>query len=356
MPEPREIAIFLPNWVGDAVMATPALRALRRRFTEAEIVFVGRAGPRRVLAGGGFCDAELDAPPTFAGMLDTARRLRTGGRKDLAVLLPNSFRSALTACLARCRRRVGYARDARALLLTEPISPPRNPDGSPTVPPAVEYYAALATAVDAPVSDRRMELATTSDWDAQADALLARAGRNPDRPLVVLNPGGAFGPSKLWPAERYARVADALIDACGAEVLVNAAPTEREIAAAVCGAMRRRPLVNFALQDNTLDLLKSLLARADLLITNDTGARHIAAALATPCVTIFGSTDPDRTTIYAPRERILRADVPCAPCQQKTCPNPPGPEFHQCMRAIEPERVLAAARDLLDVPRREAAR
>jgi heptosyltransferase-2 len=144
-------------------------------------------------------------------------------------------------------------------------------------------------------------------------------------------------------------LADALVDRRGAAIIINAAPSERAIARQVAGAMRRRPAVNLADFDNTIGLLKGLLSRCDLLITNDTGARHIAAALGVPVVTIFGSTDPRWSAIDYQLERIVRLDVPCSPCQKPTCPQPPGPMYHQCMEAITPDAVLAPAEELLDL-------
>jgi heptosyltransferase-2 len=142
-------------------------------------------------------------------------------------------------------------------------------------------------------------------------------------------------------------VADELIEDLRAGIIINAAPAEKDIASAVEAAMKHPPLVNFARRSNSLGLLKGLLRRCDLLITNDTGARHFAAALGTAVVTIFGSTDPTWAQIDYPRERILRADVPCGPCQKKRCLQPPGPTFHRCMVAIPPEMVAQAARELL---------
>jgi heptosyltransferase-2 len=163
----------------------------------------------------------------------------------------------------------------------------------------------------------------------------------------MLNPGASFGPSKLWPAERFAAVGDELIERFGAAVIINAAPSEKAVAAAVASAMRHPPLINLGERANSLGLVKALLRRCDLLITNDTGARHLGVALGAAVVTVFGSTDPARTELRYARERIVRADVPCSPCQQKTCPNPAGATFHQCMAAISTQMVLAAAEELL---------
>jgi heptosyltransferase-2 len=188
---------------------------------------------------------------------------------------------------------------------------------------------------------------------AAAEALLAEAGLAGadavgDGPLVMLNPGASFGTSKMWSAGRYAALADMLVERRGARIIINAAPSERHIAAWVGQAMTHPPAINFAGRDNTLGLLKALLRRCDLLVTNDTGARHLAAAMRIGVVTIFGSTDPQWARIDYPCERQVRVAVPCSPCQQKLCTQPAGPAYHQCLEAITPEMVYAVAAELLD--------
>jgi len=350
MSVPEKVVIFLPNWVGDVVMATPALRAIRAQMASAEITLFGGATAVGVLDGLGWADRTLldesRRRPGAWHFLRTARRLRRE-RFDLAVLMPNSLRTAALARLGGCRRRVGYDRDGRGWLLSEKLQPPRDEAGQFRPVPMIDYYLALAERLGATGASRQMQLGVTAADEAEADAIFAEAGIDRGRPVVMLNPGAAFGPSKMWPAERYAAVADALIERRGGQVIVNAAPNEKAIAARVVEAMRNTPAVSFGERDNTIGLLKALMRRCDLLITNDTGARHFAAALGAGVVTLFGSTDPVWAQIDYPRERIVRVDVPCSPCQQKVCPMPAGPEHHQCMTAITPEMVLAAAEELL---------
>lgn len=354
MSEPRRIAIFLPNWVGDVVMATPAIRALRSRFARAEMVAVGKAVALDTLAGLGWFDETIEdvsrRRPRVVNWVRMRRRLRRR-RADLAVLLPNSFRAALLARMAGARRIAGYDRDGRGRLLTDRLEPPTDAEGRFTPVPMIEYYNALAASLGATDLTRRMELAVEPRFADEADALLAGAGVNDSAPLVMLNAGASFGPSKLWAPGRYAALADRLIERRGARIIINAAPSERDIAADVENAMTRPAALSFARRDNTLGLLKALLRRCDLLVTNDTGARHFAAALGIGLVTLFGSTDPVWARIDCGRERIVRVDVPCGPCQRKVCPLD-GADEHRCMKAITVERVLDAAETVLD----EAAR
>jgi len=350
MPQAERIAVLLPNWVGDVVMATPALRALRRCFAGSEIVHVGRPVALELLAGGDLADGQMTDLSHGRSMpinlLRQAGRMRKR-RFDLAVLLPNSFRSALLCWLGRVGRIAGYDRDGRGWMLSDKLAPPRDSDGRLLPVSAIDYYNALARMLGAEADSRRMFLPSGR---ADADGLIARVTGGDDRPTVMLNPGASFGPSKVWPAERYAAVADALIERHGARIVINAAPSERRVAATVAKAMRHRPTINLAEHDNTISLLKSLMRLCCLLITNDTGARHMAAAIGIGVVTVFGSTDPAWSRIDYPLERTVRVDVPCGPCQKKRCPLPVGKMRLRCLTAITPEMVLAAAEELLAVP------
>ena len=183
------------------------------------------------------------------------------------MLLSNAFRVALVCRLGRIRERVGYDRDSRGWLLTDRVPVPREADVSFTITPALDYYLTLAERLGCDVSDRSMELAVEPDAAAEAEALFAAAGIDPSRPVVIINPGASFGSSKLWMPDRFASVANALIDTRGAQIILNAAPSEKAIAKAVADAMTHAPAVNFAERDNTLALLKAITARAALMIT-----------------------------------------------------------------------------------------
>ncbi|KPK85702.1 MAG: hypothetical protein AMJ81_03075 [Phycisphaerae bacterium SM23_33] len=341
--EPRRIVVFVPNWVGDAVMFTPTLRAIRARFRDSQITLFARPAPAAVLTPNPWTGNMI---VDRGGFIANVRWLRRG-RFELAVLGPNSFRSGLLARLGGAARRLGYSRGGRGALLTDKLDPPRDTGGTFAVVPALDYYLRLAEHLGCDVADKRMELAVADADAARADSLLSQAQADTGRPIVILNPGASFGSSKMYPAERFARVADALIERRGAQIVISAAPAERPVANAVQEAMSRSPLINLGRVGNTLGLLKAMVRRSDLMITNDTGPRHFAAAFNVPVVAIFGATDPERTTIYYDRERIVRVDVPCGPCQRKQCPLPPGPRHHQCMLKIPPEMVLAATEALL---------
>jgi heptosyltransferase-2 len=214
------------------------------------------------------------------------------------LLLPNSFRSALAARMSGAPIRIGYNRDGRGWLLSHKLSPP------PAKPiPAVEYYATLVEfALGSQDIDRRIELHCSADELAQADRLLEGVRR----PFIVLNPG-ANRADKRWPAERFAAVADQLASSHQVSVVVSGSPKESDVLAAVIAASRT-PITDLTARGITLGSLKAVLKQSALLITNDTGPRHIAAALGTPVVTLFGPTDHRWTTLADVNECILLAD------------------------------------------------
>ena len=345
---PERILISIPNWVGDVAMATPALRAIRQRFSSARIVHLERAYVADVLAGTAFADDVVFWPGRGAGPActsstwDLVRRFRRE-RFDLAVLLTNSFRSALLAWLVGAKTRVGYARDGRGWLMTDRLAPSRSTDGrrpgrgrahgryAPV--PALDYYNDIARHLGCDEVSDRLELATLPEDE---DAVDRRIGAiDPGRPLVVLNPGANYGSAKCWPAEYFAELADALADRYDARVVASLSPTEKEIAARLSAAAKR-PIEVFVDPPLGLGPLKALIRRCNLLVTNDTGPRHFAAAFDVPVVTVFGSSDPAWTDTRFARERIAMLTLECQPCMERVCPL----KHHNCMKQLTPAMVL----------------
>ena len=332
--ERNRVLVVMPTWIGDAVMATPALHALRAALPGAYIGALLRQGVDEIVQGLDVFDAVHHAPsggimaPKVAG-----QRIRHE-RYSAALLLTNSFSTALSTRLAGIPRRVGYERDGRAMLLTQTMHAPRRSHTPPynrsrTNPgawapvPACDYYLAITRFVlrgDPTATDIRhtpLTLATTPDDESHTDAILARAGVRHGARLVVLNPG-ANDEKKRWPADRFAALAAVLSREPNTRVLVNGAPAEAALANDIADAANAllaengapdAPVVALPGLGITLGALKALLRRADLLVTNDTGPRHIAAAFATPVVALFGPTDHRWTTItdYLPPARNARA-------------------------------------------------
>jgi heptosyltransferase-2 len=337
---PRRILFRSPNWVGDAVMATPALRALRGAHPDAEIALEAPPYLEALYRGLPTYDAFLPAARGAREVLARAAALRASGF-DWAVLLPDSPRAALAPFLARIPRRVGYARDPlRAALMSERLPTPRQ--GGRRLPlPMVDRYLAITRALGCP--DRGDDLTLCVDPLVAEDVAkrLARCGVGPHDALLAVTPGAAFGASKRWPAEHFARACDEIARRRGLCPVLAPAPGEVAIARDVAARMEERAV---ALVDPPLDLaaLKAVIARSRLLLSNDTGPRQIAVALGCPVVVVMGPTDPRHTSRHQELQRVLREDVPCAPCQLKICPID-----HRCLTQLSPQRAVAAAEELL---------
>ena len=335
------ILVRAPTWIGDAVMATPALRALRAAQPRAEIALEGRPAVGALLGGLASFDRFLADPgrgPRAA--LARARALRSA-RFDWAVLLPDSPRAALGPFLARVPRRVGYAREPlRRALLTEALAPPRE-GGRAHALPMSERYLRITRHLGCPDRGDRLELAVDPAAAEAVERELARRGAGAQERLLVVAPGAAFGPAKRWPTGHFAAAAELVARRLGLLPVVAPGPGEAGLARAIAGAMRVHAL---ALVDPTPDLpqMKALVARAALVLTNDSGPRHLAVALGRPVVVAMGPSDPRTTAQQLERQRVLREPVPCSPCGRRRCPID-----HRCLTRLRPERALAAAEELL---------
>lgn len=340
--KPSRILVMAPNWIGDVVMATPAFRSLRERFAAAHVTAAVRRNARPVLDDCPWFDEVMEVSPEDKGISGTFRlgaKLRRG-RFDLGVLFTNSFRTGLLMRLARVRHVIGYSREFRGFMLTERLHPARK-EGRFVPAPMVDYYLELCRRLGCDVSNRRLELFCREKVASELDEFSRRHGIDWSRRVVVMNPGASFGSSKRWPTGHFARAAETLCEEKGIQVVVTCAPNERALAQSVAEDARCK-VVSLHEEPAGLDLLKPLIERAALLITNDTGPRHYAAAFDTPVVTIFGPTDPKWSDTQFEKELIVSVDVECAPCQLKYCP-----VDHRCMRRVKPELVVEAARKLL---------
>lgn len=298
----ERVLIVMPSWVGDAVMATPVLRLLREQRPQAQIIAVMRPGLDALLNGLETIDEMIvDEMRGFGGVFRAASRMRAHS-PNVGLLLPNSFRSALVMRMARVPVRIGYDRDGRRMLLTHAI-----PAGDVHTPrPMVGYYLDVAAkALEASLPERpRLELAVTGAERDEGDRLL----HDVDGPFVLINPGANKEP-KRWPAERFRETGARLAEERNVRIVVTGSPKERDVVARVIASCDTSPPpVNLVERGVTLGSLKAVVQRAALLITNDTGPRHIAAALGTPIVSLFGPTDHRWTTLPGACEHMLLAE------------------------------------------------
>ena len=340
----ERILIIAPSWVGDVVMATAAIRALRLRFPKAHITALARATGADVLEHNPHLDRIVAADRKGAGpetrsVGDLVRLLREQ-RFDLAVILPNSLRTALLAWRARAKCRVGYAVQWRSFLLTDRVPPPRE-NGRIVPINMVDRYLALCARVGCTELSRSEEVFASDEDIARADEVLSSLGVGADDGLVVLIPGASYGPAKLWGAQKFAEVSDRLIERRGCKVLAHVGPGEEEIGREVAAASERGVLLA---PPGAIDLkvLKGVMRRSALVIANDTGPRHYAVAYGVPNVVILGPTSRRYIDVNLERTRLLQAEVECGPCQLKVCPTD-----HRCMQRITPNEVLEAAESLL---------
>lgn len=339
----RRILVREVNWVGDAVLTLPALEALDRLCPRAEITLLAKPWVCGLFAGHPAADGIIelragDLHRGIRGRLRLARKLYQD-RFDLAVMFPNSLEAALVPWLAGIPRRVGYPTDGRRLLLTYPIPFPAASAGRHQVERYLDIVRALGG--DGPPS---LHLPVTAEARESGERLLRDHGIAPADPVVALAPGSVYGSAKRWPVERFAAVADALVDRRGVRILLIGSGGERPVLERVAAGMRR-PAVNLGGRTD-LPALVGLLERGRLLLTNDTGAMHVAAAIGTPVLAVFGPTDAEATGPLGRHARIVREPVPCSPCLLRECPID-----HRCMRRVSVDRVLEAALELLDAPR-----
>jgi heptosyltransferase-2 len=342
VPVYERIYVRAPNWVGDLVMATTAFERLRGAFPDAHITGAMRPYLRELCDGSDWFD-DVVAAPRVSGIRDLRQQVGAvrAGRFDLAVVLPNSFVTGLVPFLARVPERLGY-RQARPGLMTKGLTavsnrpfwrrygPKRVPDPMPV------YYALLLDLLEIPPGPDRPKLYVRPQDREACEVWLAEQGIRGDQRIVLITAGASFGASKLWVPERFAAVARHFRDRGDAPVLL-AGPSELEPIVRIgelagAGVTVAAPALPFG-------TLKALCERAALMITTDTGPRHLGVAFDVPIVCLIGPTDPRYTNYCLERQTLIRKLLPCVPCQRKVCPL----GHHDCMRAIEVDEVLAAA-------------
>lgn len=343
----RRIWLRTPNWLGDFVMATATFARVRQAFPHAHIVAGVRPYLRPLVGGSGWFDAVVDTPRA-KGLADVWRQVRDmrAQRFDLAIVLPNSLATGLVPFLARVPLRLGY-RQGRPLLMNlgrtaalrrRWFERREGPRRWPTPMPL--YYQELLDELALPAIAVHPRLSVTAEDDTWVRDHLRGLGIAEVTPLLLLVVGANFGSSKLWLPERFAAVA-AHFRQRGMQPLVLVGPSEVElgerIAAGGDAIVLSKPVL-------PLDKLKALVARGALMVTGDTGPRHIAVAFDRPVVCLVGPTDPNYTNYCLEQTVLLRKDLPCSPCQRKVCPL----GHHRCMRDITVEEVIAAGERLLD--------
>jgi heptosyltransferase-2 len=338
------IMIRATNWVGDAILALPAIRAVRRKFPEARISIVARPYVAEIYGEQSICDDLIAYDPMgahrgWSGRTALASELRA--RKfDVALLLQNAFDAAWLAWRSAIPERIGYARDARRLLLTKAIAGPRAGEI-----PAHEkfYYLELvrrAGWIEQLPDDPHIALHVPEARRAKAADTLLEAGVRPHAVRVAIGAGASYGSAKCWPPERFAEWANRFQAETSGDVILFGTAAEAGVSNAIIAGMKKKPI---DLTGKTaIGDLPALLSQCQLFLGNDSGAMHVAAAVGVPVVAVFGPTDPFGTAPVTPRCSIVRDKPYCSPCFLRRCPTD-----HRCMKTITLEMVAAAVKPWL---------
>lgn len=339
-----KIVVRGANWIGDAVMTIPALQLVRAKFPDAVISLLTRSWAEGIFRDAEFIDEIIGIEKSdsrIAGVLDQARMVRSN-KFDLAVLFPNSFESALVAKLSGIPARIGYATEKRSFLLTHAVAVPEwknerhesnyylnlveKIEGS-TIKATSEGFAALLR-----VSDERKD---------SARLFLKEQGVDDTHPIVAIGAGSTNSLAKRWPAENFAKLSDLFDRELHAEIVLLGSAEESSVAAEVAKTKGARPIDLTGRTD--LAEATAILSVADLFISNDMGLAHIAAAVGTPTIVIFGPTNETTTRPLGDNVKVIREPVECSPCMLRECPID-----HRCMTRISPERVFESAAKMLE--------
>ncbi|MDP1571063.1 MAG: lipopolysaccharide heptosyltransferase II [Vicinamibacterales bacterium] len=343
------VVVVAPNWLGDAVMALPAVASVRRQWPSAHLAVAARASvaPLFTLVAG--VDAVITLETTtglgaVARWRRDAHRLASAGA-DTALLLPNSFVSAWIVAQAPIGERWGYAADLRARLLTRAVPRPR------TLLHQADYYLALVEALGITPAPPYAQVQVRGAALEARTRLLEGHGLAAAAPFVAMAPGAAYGKAKQWPPERFAELAARIHAELGWRAVLVGTRSDAPVCAGIARDVQRREPGTPAPVDlsgqTDLPALAAVLASARAVVANDSGAMHLAGAVGAPVVALFGSTNEQQTTPLtaapdAPRPRVITHAAWCRPCMLRECPID-----HRCMRGITAHAVMASITDLV---------
>jgi heptosyltransferase-2 len=333
------ILIRATNWLGDAVISLPAIRAVRENYKSSEITLLAKRSVADIYAR----ESTVDKVIIFAADRWRTAKALAERKFHIGILFPNSFDSALVLRLARIPQIVGYDTDMRGLLLSHPVRPPR---WKGTAHERFYYLELLQAArlidgyhnADDPI---RLDRAS----EAAEEGRLAFIERGIHLPVIGVSPGAAFGSAKCWLPERFAESAAGLATQSGATVVLFGSADDAAACAKVEEALKTYsvPVANLAGQ-TTLRQFIDMTAACSVYLTNDSGSMHVASALGVPTVAIFGATNPKTTGPAGPYNAIIQEKVDCSPCFKRVCPID-----HRCMTRVTAARVFESAANLVQV-------
>ncbi|MCL2790357.1 MAG: lipopolysaccharide heptosyltransferase II [Desulfobulbus sp.] len=344
---PQKILVRSTNWIGDAVMTTPAVRTIRENFPESEIVMLVHPWVSDVFRYSPRVDRLIlydkkGRHKGLRGMLRLVSELRQE-RFDCAILLQNAFEAALIALLAGIPVRGGYATDGRGLLLTHAVQKINELNKKHEV----NYYQRIMQGLGLQPAVNALELFIQGEQIETARRLLSEyTGSHPGKvPVIGFNPSAAFGPAKRWPADKFAELARILCQRTRCCIVLFGSTADRKTAAAIkesAGMEAASRMIDLTGATSLIEAM-ALIGECDVFVTNDSGLMHVAAALHTPLVAIFGSTDHIATGPFSDNAVVIRKPLPCSPCKKSLCPE----KHFRCMRLIDSGEVGQAVLRIL---------
>ncbi|WP_028318919.1 lipopolysaccharide heptosyltransferase II [Desulfobulbus elongatus] len=345
---PQKILVRSTNWIGDGVMTTPAVRSIRENFPESEIAMLVHPWVGDVFRYSPRVDRLIlydkkGRHQGVKGMLQLAGELRQE-QFDCAILLQNAFEAALITMLAGIPVRGGYTTDGRGLLLTHGVHKINELNKKHEV----NYYQRILLGLGLQTGGNELELFIPGEEvDAAKHRISELTGtQTGSMPVIGFNPGAAFGPAKRWPADKFGELARILCRRSGCRILIFGSMADRETAVAVkgfAGAEAAARMIDLTGATSLIEAM-ALIGECDAFVTNDSGLMHVAAALHTPLVAIFGSTDHIATGPLADNAVVIRKPLPCSPCKKSQCPE----KHFRCMKLIDSDEVGRAVLRILE--------
>ena len=332
----KEVIINCPSWIGDAVMSLPAIKGMRENFPQAKITLLANSWVAGLYKNLSFIDDIIFYSPKgvdrgLGGFIKAIGKIKK--RKfELALLLQNAFRPALLTWLAAVPHRWGYATDGRGFLLTKAV--PKDPQAQQGH--QVYYYLRMLQKLGLKPAAPDIEIRLSPQQQERGRQLLISQGLDLKKAVVGIHPGASYGEAKRWLPERFARLADRLIGEEGLQVIFFGAQQEFPLVERIVSQMRYTPFILVGKTD--LEELMSTISFCNIFIVNDSGPMHLAAALGTPLIAIFGPTDEKQTSPLGKGHLVIKKPFPCSPCSHRICPLD-----HRCMTAISVEEVYKAA-------------
>ncbi len=325
-----KILVRAPNWIGDSVLALPALNNLKRNFPDSQIWVAAREWVKDLFTSGDLFEGTftLRKESGMRALRESSKEFENS-RFDLGILFTNSFVSAFLFYLARIPQRWGYKKDGRGFLLTNGLPVRKKEDR----PHQAHYYLDLLYGLGLKKFPEDLEFPLDQEERIRTQVWLRSLNIDPDGPFIIINPGAYYGSAKRWPASKYAELVSLMHEEISAQFLIIGSSDELPLAQAISSRMDKKP---FILAGQTgLSRLASVISFARLFITNDSGPMHLANALKVPVVALFGPTDPKHTGPYQPPSSVIHKGAPCWPCSYRDCPFD-----HRCMLDISPQEVF----------------